>query len=257
MLVTSHDRGVGRHGPGQVLIGVGVCHQRGEGAVDGPHPQPVADASPFAVFLRQVDPLRSCLELAAAPTPAAPCAAPPNAASSPGRCSPASYVRCSFEAPAAGHGQPCEQPPTSVAGGEYYGPSGFLESEGHPTTVPSIAETHDEAAQRQLWDLSRELTGVRYPVQCRDRSDTPSRPSGGDGRAAGARAARPVRPGGPTGAAQPRNAHQQTGGVGRQPVISRGCGPVRARTAPVHWTGRTATARLMLHPAAGSGSASR
>lgn len=66
----------------------------------------------------------------------------------------------------------------SVAGGEYYGPSGLLESKGHPTTVRSIAETHDEAVQHQRWDLSQELTGVRYPVQYCDRSDTPSRPSG-------------------------------------------------------------------------------
>ncbi|MFC9316011.1 oxidoreductase [Streptomyces nigra] len=66
----------------------------------------------------------------------------------------------------------------SVAGGEYYGPSGFLESKGHPTTVRSIGETHDAAVQQQLWDLSQELTGVRYPVQYCDRSDTPSRPSG-------------------------------------------------------------------------------
>ncbi|MFB8760672.1 hypothetical protein [Streptomyces nigra] len=52
----------------------------------------------------------------------------------------------------------------SVGGGRYYGPSGFLESKGHATTVRSVAETHDEAAQRQLWDLSQELTGFRYPV---------------------------------------------------------------------------------------------
>lgn len=97
----------------------------------------------------------------------------------------------------------CEQPPTSVAGGEYYGPSGFLKSEGDPTTVSSIAETHDEAAQRQLRDFSQELTGVRYPVQCATGQTHQLVRRGGDGRAAGAGVARPVRPGGPTGAAQP------------------------------------------------------
>lgn len=48
-------------------VSVSLGHQCGEhslpGAVDSPHAQPVVDASPFAVLLRQVGPLRSGLVL--------------------------------------------------------------------------------------------------------------------------------------------------------------------------------------------------
>lgn len=67
VLVGSHDRGVHRDDPVQLVIGVGLCQKRGEhalpGAVGGPYPQPVVDAPPVAVFLRQLHPLRPCLEL--------------------------------------------------------------------------------------------------------------------------------------------------------------------------------------------------
>ena len=50
-----------------------------------------------------------------------------------------------------------------VEGGEYYGPDGFQELRGrHPTRVPVIAEGRDPDVGRRLWDLSEELTGVRY-----------------------------------------------------------------------------------------------
>jgi NAD(P)-dependent dehydrogenase (short-subunit alcohol dehydrogenase family) len=48
-------------------------------------------------------------------------------------------------------------------GGEYYGPDGWLEFKGHPHRVSSSARSHDEQAQRQLWQESERLTGVRYP----------------------------------------------------------------------------------------------
>ena len=48
-------------------------------------------------------------------------------------------------------------------GGEYYGPDGWLEFKGHPRRVSSSARSHDEQAQRQLWQESERLTGVRYP----------------------------------------------------------------------------------------------
>lgn len=67
VLVGADDRGVDGAGPVEVLVGVGLGHQRGEhplpGAVDGPHPQPVVDTPPVAVLLRQVHPLSSGLEL--------------------------------------------------------------------------------------------------------------------------------------------------------------------------------------------------
>lgn len=58
---------VDRDGPVEVFVGVGLGDQPGEHllphAVDAPHPQPVAETPPVAVFLRQVHPLRAGLEL--------------------------------------------------------------------------------------------------------------------------------------------------------------------------------------------------
>jgi NAD(P)-dependent dehydrogenase (short-subunit alcohol dehydrogenase family) len=51
-----------------------------------------------------------------------------------------------------------------VIGGEYYGPGGFGEFRGHPKLVASNGASHDVAAQKRLWAVSEELTGVTYPV---------------------------------------------------------------------------------------------
>jgi NAD(P)-dependent dehydrogenase (short-subunit alcohol dehydrogenase family) len=48
--------------------------------------------------------------------------------------------------------------------GEFYGPDGFAEQRGHPTVVKPVASATDPATARRLWELSEELTGVRYPV---------------------------------------------------------------------------------------------
>jgi NAD(P)-dependent dehydrogenase (short-subunit alcohol dehydrogenase family) len=73
-------------------------------------------------------------------------------------------------------GQPIAQQPQAGAlptlraatdpaarGGEYYGPDGWLEFKGSPHRVSSSARSHDERAQRRLWQESERLTGVRYP----------------------------------------------------------------------------------------------
>jgi NAD(P)-dependent dehydrogenase (short-subunit alcohol dehydrogenase family) len=52
----------------------------------------------------------------------------------------------------------------AVQGGQYYGPSGFLEQRGRPKLVESSAQSHDEELQRRLWAVSEELTGVSFPV---------------------------------------------------------------------------------------------
>ena len=52
----------------------------------------------------------------------------------------------------------------AAAGGQYYGPGGFLQTRGYPTLVESSRQSHDEAVQRRLWAVSEELTGVTYPV---------------------------------------------------------------------------------------------
>lgn len=51
-----------------------------------------------------------------------------------------------------------------VLGGQYYGPDGLGEQRGYPKIVASSAASHDTAAQRRLWSVSEELTGVVYPL---------------------------------------------------------------------------------------------
>jgi NAD(P)-dependent dehydrogenase (short-subunit alcohol dehydrogenase family) len=51
--------------------------------------------------------------------------------------------------------------PTARAGA-YYGPGGRFQYTGHPTRVASSARSHDLVAQRRLWDVSEQLTGVSY-----------------------------------------------------------------------------------------------
>ena len=47
-------------------------------------------------------------------------------------------------------------------GGEYFGPDGVMEMRGWPKRVHSNEESRDETVARQLWDVSEELTGVRF-----------------------------------------------------------------------------------------------
>lgn len=47
-------------------------------------------------------------------------------------------------------------------GGDYYGPSGFMEIKGHPKKVGSNLHSQDKKIARQLWETSIRLTGVDY-----------------------------------------------------------------------------------------------
>ena len=49
----------------------------------------------------------------------------------------------------------------AVAGG-YYGPDGFAELKGYPTTVPIPKAALDEAVAKRLWSESEHLTGVSF-----------------------------------------------------------------------------------------------
>jgi NAD(P)-dependent dehydrogenase (short-subunit alcohol dehydrogenase family) len=49
----------------------------------------------------------------------------------------------------------------AASGGEYYGPRGRHDT-GDPVRVESSARSHDVAAQRELWAVSEQLTGVSY-----------------------------------------------------------------------------------------------
>jgi NAD(P)-dependent dehydrogenase (short-subunit alcohol dehydrogenase family) len=50
-----------------------------------------------------------------------------------------------------------------VIGGQYFGPDGFGEQRGYPKVVASSRASHDIDAQRRLWTVSEELTGVTFP----------------------------------------------------------------------------------------------
>ena len=49
-----------------------------------------------------------------------------------------------------------------VAGGEYYGPDGFMEQRGYAKKVESTKRSHDLETARRLWTVSEELTSVHY-----------------------------------------------------------------------------------------------
>ncbi|WP_075235364.1 SDR family NAD(P)-dependent oxidoreductase [Mycobacterium colombiense] len=53
---------------------------------------------------------------------------------------------------------------TGVRGGEYYGPDGFAGLRGNAAIAESSRRSHDAEAQRRLWLVSSDLTGVDYPV---------------------------------------------------------------------------------------------
>ncbi len=50
----------------------------------------------------------------------------------------------------------------SVAGGEYYGPGGWLEIAGEPAPAKLRALARDVGKGKRLWELSESLTGVSY-----------------------------------------------------------------------------------------------
>jgi hypothetical protein len=51
-----------------------------------------------------------------------------------------------------------------VCEGEYYGPGGFLQSRGYPKRIRSSRRSYGRTLARRLWRVSKELTGVTYPV---------------------------------------------------------------------------------------------
>jgi NAD(P)-dependent dehydrogenase (short-subunit alcohol dehydrogenase family) len=49
-----------------------------------------------------------------------------------------------------------------LPGGTFVGPDGFMEGRGHPKVVTGAGRAYDEETARRLWEVSEELTGVRY-----------------------------------------------------------------------------------------------
>jgi NAD(P)-dependent dehydrogenase (short-subunit alcohol dehydrogenase family) len=46
--------------------------------------------------------------------------------------------------------------------GAYFGPARFFEMQGYPVKVKSSGRSHDKEAARQLWEISKKITGVRF-----------------------------------------------------------------------------------------------
>ena len=51
-----------------------------------------------------------------------------------------------------------------IPGNSFAGPGGFMEQRGAPKLVGRSAAAQDTAVARHLWDVSEELTGVRFPL---------------------------------------------------------------------------------------------
>ncbi len=51
-----------------------------------------------------------------------------------------------------------------VKGGEYYGPDGYREMKGFPVLVQSNKASHNREDANKLWEISEELTGVKYKI---------------------------------------------------------------------------------------------
>ena len=48
--------------------------------------------------------------------------------------------------------------------GSYYGPGGHFEIKGYPKKVESNDRSHDLEVAKKLWEISEDLTGVKYPI---------------------------------------------------------------------------------------------
>jgi len=51
-----------------------------------------------------------------------------------------------------------------IRGGEYVGPDGFLGQRGYPKVTRSSKRSYDEATAKRLWEVSEELTGVKFDL---------------------------------------------------------------------------------------------
>ena len=47
-------------------------------------------------------------------------------------------------------------------GGQYYGPDGKEERAGYPILVDSNSASKDEKGAMKLWEISEDLTGIKY-----------------------------------------------------------------------------------------------
>jgi NAD(P)-dependent dehydrogenase (short-subunit alcohol dehydrogenase family) len=64
-----------------------------------------------------------------------------------------------------------------IPGGSFVGPDGFMEGRGHPVLVKATRAANDPDAARRLWQLSEELTGVRFAFPAEAVSERARPPS--------------------------------------------------------------------------------
>jgi NAD(P)-dependent dehydrogenase (short-subunit alcohol dehydrogenase family) len=57
-----------------------------------------------------------------------------------------------------------------LPGGSFVGPDGFMEGRGYPHLVTAARKAYDEQAWQRLWEVSEELTGVRFPFTAGTRA---------------------------------------------------------------------------------------
>jgi NAD(P)-dependent dehydrogenase (short-subunit alcohol dehydrogenase family) len=54
-----------------------------------------------------------------------------------------------------------------AAGGDYYGPSGFLQMRGYPKRIDMVKRARNADDAARLWEISEDLTGMRYDLPAR------------------------------------------------------------------------------------------
>ena len=72
-------------------------------------------------------------------------------------------IRAVSQSAAAGAWPTLMAATADLPGGTLCGPSGLGQMSGAPQVVTSSRRAHDPDAQRRLWELSEETTGIRYP----------------------------------------------------------------------------------------------
>jgi hypothetical protein len=54
--------------------------------------------------------------------------------------------------------------PQAIPAG-YYGPNGFYEMKGPVAAAKVLPQAHDESVARKLWEVSEQLTGVKWAAE--------------------------------------------------------------------------------------------
>jgi NAD(P)-dependent dehydrogenase (short-subunit alcohol dehydrogenase family) len=72
-------------------------------------------------------------------------------------------IKLVSQSPAAGAWPTLMAATADLPGATYCGPGGLQEMAGAPRVVGSTRLSHDESAQRRLWEISEETTGISYP----------------------------------------------------------------------------------------------